>query len=431
VTYLWQAGEEAHQLSANREAVQHLRQGLTLLSTLPDTAQRARQELALQISLGHALGAVSGHGLPEYGAIYARAQVLCDQIGEPAQRFAVLNALREYHSIRGEWTNACKVAQEMLHLAQQQPDTTLRVVAHRALGNTLIWLGAFGPGRLHVAQGFTLYDPQNHRLYVRLYGRDLGISCLTNLLIVLWILGYPDQALERSHELFSLAHSLTHPFSLTYAYMWTGQLHWLRNEPQAAQQMGEAAMQLATEQEVPLWWACGAYCRGIALIRQGEVAAGIDQIQAGLHTWRSTGATAGVTYFLIGLAEGYGKIGQAATGLTLLAEALADAGESQVWAAEMHRLHGELLLMQGGDQGSSPISLSAAAETWFCQAIEIARQQEAKSFELRATVSLCRLWQAQGKGMEARQRLGEIYSWFTEGFATPDLIEAKALLEEL
>jgi predicted ATPase len=264
-----------------------------------------------------------------------------------------------------------------------------------------------------------------------LYGQDLGISCLTNLLIVLWMLGHPDQALLWSHDLFALARSLTHPFSLTYAYMWTGQLHWLRNESQAAQEMGEVAMRLATEQEVPLWWTCGAYCRGIALIRQGQVTAGIDQIQVGLHTWRSIGATAGTTIFLMGLAEGYGQIGQATTGLTLLAEALADMDESQIWAAEVHRLHGELLLMQGGKQGDSPISLAAAAETWFCRAIEIARQQQAKSFELRATVSLCRLWQTQGKCAEAHQRLGEIYGWFSEGFTTPDLIEAKVLREAL
>jgi predicted ATPase len=126
---------------------------LALLNTLPDTAQRTRQELALQISLGHALGAVAGHCIPEYGAIYARAQVLCEQIGEPTQHFAVLNALREYHSIRAEWTMARGVAEEMLRLAYQQPDTTLCVAAHRALGNTLIWLGEFAPARLHLEQG--------------------------------------------------------------------------------------------------------------------------------------------------------------------------------------------------------------------------------------------------------------------------------------
>jgi transcriptional regulator with XRE-family HTH domain len=430
VTYLYQAGEGARLLSANREAIQHLQQGLALLHTLPDTTQHSRQELALQISLGHALGTLAGYGTQEVGDIFAHAQALCNQFGEVTQRFAVLDGLRAAYNMRGEWTNMRLVAEEMLHLAHRQPDTTLRVAAHHALGNTLLWLGAFGPGRLQVEQGLTLYDPQHHRSYVRLYGQDVGIACLTNLMMALWLLGYPDQALQRSHALFALVETLAHPLGSTYAYVWAAVLHWLRNEPLATQQMAEAAMRLASEQEDPLWWSCGAYCRGIGLIRQEQVAVGIDQIQAGLQTWRSIGATGGTTNFLLGLAEGYGRIGQPTTGLTLLAEALADMGESQVWAAEVHRLYGELLL-QGGDPGASPASLSAAAENWFCQAIELARQQGAKLFELRATVSLCRLWQTQGKCVEAGQRLAEIYGWFTEGFATPDLIEAKALLEVL
>jgi predicted ATPase len=282
-------------------------------------------------------------------------------------------------------------------------------------------------------QGLEFYDVQHHAEYVRLYGQDSGVSCLTNLFVVLWVLGYPDQALQLSYEALALAQTLSHPLSLAHAYMWVAQLHWLRRENREASVQAEAAIQLATKHEFSPVWACAMCCRGIALVRQGEVAEGIDQIQRASSTWRLMGSAPGSVYFLLGLAEAYERAGRAAQGMSLLTEGLAAASTNgdRVWESELYRLQGDLWLMPDGDEGSSPSARYAKAEASFCQAIAIARRQQAKSFELRATVGLCRLWQAQGKVEEAQHQLAEIYGWFSEGFATPDLIEAKGLLKAL
>jgi predicted ATPase len=258
----------------------------------------------------------------------------------------------------------------------------------------------------------------------------------------LWPLGYPDQALQRSHEALALAPDLPHPFSLASALHYAAMLHQFRREGQAVQERAEAAMVLSTEQGIPHYLALGTIWRGWALAEQDQVEEGIAQMRQGLTAWQAMGAELTLPTSLVLLAEAYGKVGKTEQGLTVLANALAQVektGERQ-YEAELYRLKGELVLAQSKVQSlkskvTDPRSLTpdpqSEAEACFLKAIDIARKQQAKSLELRATTSLARLWQQQGKQHEAHLMLSEVYNWFTEGFDTKDLQEAKVLLEEL
>jgi predicted ATPase len=268
------------------------------------------------------------------------------------------------------------------------------------------------------------------------------VSCLSYAALVLWSLGYPDQALKRSHEALTLAQELSHSHSLAFALFSAAWLHQFRREGQLARERAEAAITLSTDRGFPFFLALATIPRGWALAEQGQGEEGVVQIYQGLATYRSTGAETGRPYFLALLAEAYGKGGQAEEGLTMLAEALApvNKNEDRYYEAELYRLKGGLTLqkfrVQGSKfQGENPQSTfpnpQLEAEACFLKAIDIACKQQAKSPELRATTSLARLWQQQGKKKEAHQMLAEIYGWFTEGFDTKDLQEAKALLEEL
>jgi len=298
----------------------------------------------------------------------------------------------------------------------------------------LNYLGEFAAAETHLEQGIALYDPQQHRAHAFRYGQDPGVACRAYVAVTLWWLGYPEQALQRSHEAVTLALELAHPFSLGFALFLTAWVPQFRREGQRTQERAEAAVALAAEHGFAVFGAGGTIFRGWALAArhaepgagQGQGEEGIAQMQQGLAGWRATGAEALRPYYLALLAEASGKGGQVEEGLHLLAEALAvanDTGECR-WDAELHRLKGEFLLARAPDD-------HAEAEACFQQALDIARHQQAKSWELRAAMSLSRLWQHQGKRDEARELLAPVYAWFTEGFDTVDLQEAKALLEEL
>jgi predicted ATPase len=239
------------------------------------------------------------------------------------------------------------------------------------------------------------------------------------------LLGYPDEALTRSQEALTLAQQQAHPFSLAFACTWAAFLHQLRRDGPAAQVRAEAAIALATEQEFPFWRAIGAILQGWAHAAQGQTEESIPQMYQGIAAIRAMGEELGRAYFLGLLAEVLAHMRQAEEGLTILDEALAAVERTGARAqeAELYRLKGVLLLLSADHE--------AEAEACFRQALVIARHQQAKSLELRAAMSLARLWQGQGKHAEARQLLAPIYNWFTEGFDTADLREAKGLLEAL
>jgi predicted ATPase len=297
----------------------------------------------------------------------------------------------------------------------------------------------------HVA---ALYNPEQHHSYALFYGVDIGATSRQCRALALWCLGYPDQALEEVRDSFALVQKLSHPFTTAVTLDWAAMLHQLRGERQLTQERAEAAISLSTEQELPLYLGAGIILRGWALATQGEEELGISEIRRGLEVWHTTGTRNTQTHFLALLAEAYGIAGQAGAGLEALAEALDFVGRTGecFYEAELYRLKGVLLLAQEGKNQKAKgkgqkskipnpehptSSTQVEAEACFLRAIEVARQQQAKSWELRATMSLARLWQSQGKTAEARQMLAEIYGWFTEGFDTKDLQEAKALIEEL
>jgi predicted ATPase len=326
--------------------------------------------------------------------------------------------------VRGEiQSTARELAEQCLQMAQRLRDPTLLLGAYQALGTTSLMGGELVPAQARLEQMITLYDARQSDALVSLYGQDLGVFCLRYIGWAKWLLGYPEQALAQSNQALSLARQLAHPFSLAGALAFDIFVHYLRREEQVVEERAEECITLSTKHGFVLWKLKGMMFRGWTLAQRGQLEAGIEQIRQGLADYYATGAR-GVVLLPLLLIEAHLKMGQVAEGLAELETtfaAIGKTGEGTI-EAELYRLKGELLRMDGANEGE--------VEACFYQAITMARRQSAKSWELRATMSLCRLWQAQAK-KEARQMLAEIYGWFTEGFDTADLKEAKALLDAL
>jgi class 3 adenylate cyclase/predicted ATPase len=426
--YYWhQAGQRASERSAHVEAISHLRTGLALLQTLPETPERVQREVDMLIALGASLRATKGTGTLEVGETYRRARHLCEHLEEPHQLFSVLRGLWNYYNTRAEYQTAHELGERLLTLARQVQDAAMLVAAHRALGATLLLhLGAIAAAHTHFTQGIALYNPQQHHASAFLYAENAGVICHSFAALTLGCLGYPDQGRARNDEALTLAQQSSHPFRMGVAFIIAAIFHQLRREVPAAQEYAESAINLATEQGFPHLRAMGCIFGGWALTQQGRAREGIEQITQGLRAYRATGAELARPYFLSLLAEAQGAMGQPQAGLTVLAEALTLTDTTRVrwYQPELYRLKGELLLQQSLDN-------QAEAENFFHHALDIARHQEAKSLELRAATSLARLWQQQGKRREAHDLLAPIYGWFTEGVDTADLKDAKALLDVL
>ena len=458
VHYLHLAGQQAAQRSANAEAIAHLTTALDLLTTLPDTRERDQQELALQLTLGAPLQATRSVSSLEVKATYTRARELCQQLGETHQFFPILVGLRLFHHVRGELLTARELGEQLLSLAQKEQDPALLVAAHLALGNTLLHLGEVDTAQAHLEQCLTFYEALRRHSHVFLYsGLEPGVFGLICLTQALWHLGYPDLALQKSNAACTLAQERSHPFSLAAALVLAALSHQLRRERAPTQELAEVAITLAREQGFAAWLGVGITLQGWARAEQGRVEEGITLIHQGLAARQAVGAEVFQSYHLALLAEAYGKAGQTEDGLAALAEALAavEKTEERWYEAELYRLKGELILQQFKVQGStfkveeSPESgvpsPESEAEECFLKAIEVAQRQQAKPLELRATMSLARLrkQQATQQGSrttqhesrirldEAHSMLSDLYNWFTEGFDTKDLQEAKALLEAL
>ena len=425
-SYWHKAAQRAVERSAHVEAISHLRQGLALLQTLPETPERIRRDVDMHITLGASLLATKGYAAPEVGEIYIAARRLCDHLEDPYQLFPVLRGLWHYYNVRAEYQTAHVLGEQLLTLAQQVQDSAMLAAAHRALGATLFWLGAVASAHTHLAQGIALYDPQQHRASAFLHGEDAGVMCYSFAARALWYLGYPDQGLVRIDEAVTLAQQVAHPFSLSFALNVAAMFHQLCREERFTQEHAEAALSLAQEQKFSFFMALSSLLHSWVLTHQGQAKEGIAQLHQDLTAYHATGAEMLRPYCLALLAEAHGAMGQPAEGLMTLTEALllTDKTGERWYEAELHRLKGELLLQQHADN-------QADAETCFQHALDLARKQQAKSLELRAATSLARLWQQQGKRQEAHDLLAPVYNWFTEGFDTADLQDAKALLDEL
>ena len=424
VGYWYKAGQRAHERSAHVEAIGHLRKGLAIFTTLPDTLEHHQQELNVQVTLGRVLMATKGVGAPDTGAAYHRARELCQKVGETPQVFPVLGGLVIFYINRGEPQTARELGAQMLSLAQRVRDPAALANAHILLGNTLYFLRAWDVARTHLEQGIAFYNAQQPRTQGFLTETHQGVFGLIRLAQVLWSLGYPDQALERSREALTLARELAHPASVASALLFAAEVHMYRREGQSTYEQAEAAFELAREHGFAFRVAQATILRGWTLVEQGQGETGIAQMRQGLAAFRATGAELARSYYPALLAEAHGRMGQREEGLQVVAEALARSDSSGGGEVELYRLKGELLLTLSAEHHTE-------AERCFRQALEIARHQQAKSLELRAAMSLSRLWQRQSKRAEARELLAPIHDWFTEGFDTPDLQEAKALLETL
>jgi class 3 adenylate cyclase/predicted ATPase len=424
IPYWQRAGQQASDRAANVEAISHLTTGIELLKTLPETPEHTEQALTLHIALGAALLVTKGQGAPEVAQTYAHARALCQQVGETPELVPVLFGLWRYYVARSQLHTARELGETLLRQAQQAHDPALAVVAHFALGVTWWWFGALPAARQHLEHGIARYTPDQRHTPVFRIGPDPGVGCRVYAAVTLWILGYPEQALVHLHDALALAHALSHSFSLAWVWGCAAWCYQFRRDVLFVHKQAEATIALATEQGFPLWVALGTILRGWALAMQGQGEEGLAQVRQGIAAWRATGAALGVPYLCTVLAEVYAHLGHPADGLQALAEAhtLVEQHEERWCEAEVHRLRGVLLLQQPG---------TPQAEAWLQQALDVARRQGAKSLELRAAMSLTRLWQHQGKRAEAYELLAPVYHWFTEGFDTADLKDAKALLEEL
>src|SRR5262249_44056038 len=319
VHYWHHAGQKAIERSAHVEAIAHLRQGLALLQTLPETHERVQREVDMLIALGASLRATKGTAAVEVGETYTRARQLCEHLENPHQLFPILRGLWNYYQVRAEHQAAYALGEQLLILAQQVPDSTpMLVMAHRALGSTLFFLGTVASAHTHLAQSIALYDLQQHRAYAFRYGEDTGVACRSYDAWTLWSLGYPHQGLTQIDETVTLAQQMAHPYSLSFGLLSASIFSTFRREVRAVQERAEAALSVAKEQGFPYWRAMGTILRGWTLAQQGQAQEGIEQLHQGLRAFRATGAELWRPYSLALLAEAYGTIEQPETGLTAL-----------------------------------------------------------------------------------------------------------------
>jgi class 3 adenylate cyclase/tetratricopeptide (TPR) repeat protein len=427
IDYWQQAGRRAVERSANLEGIAHLTKGLNVLATLPDDRGRLERELALRTALGPALMSTKGLGAREVEQNYTRALELCRQLGERSELFAVLRGLWEFYELRGDLKTALELGEELLRLAQTADDPALQLIAHDVLGDTLYWLGEFPRSLEHLEEGIELYRPDEHRALAHQHaGYDPGVACRSFSAYALWYLGYPDRAVRRNEEAIALARELSQTFSMILAVEFAALVRHLRRETALAKARAETDIGLSTEQANAFFLGCGMVEQGWVIAQEGQGDEGVALILRGMDVCRSSGSILEFPHCWASLADAYRAAGRVDEALGAVAEGLKQARETSARfnEAELYRLKGELLLMGGGPG-------AGGVEDCFRQAVEIARRQGAKSLELRAATSLSRLLQREGKREDARRLLAEVYGWFTEGFDTADLKDARALLDAL
>jgi DNA-binding winged helix-turn-helix (wHTH) protein/predicted ATPase len=421
VRYLQQAADNVMQRNACQEASDYLRRGLALLTALPESPERVQQEIELQLMLGSALIATRGPAAPEVEQTYSRARTLCAELGEAPQLFRAVRGLWSVHVNQGALRAARELGEELLGLARDAAAPTDLLGAHQALGMTSFFLGDYVAARTHCEQGMTLIGPAAQRAQHPYYDLGPHVSCRVTASLTLWCLGYQTQALRQMEAALTAARALGHPYSLGFAMQWAANLYHRRRDVAAVQAQAEALHAQATAQGVAVHVALGAFWRGWARAMQDPGGAGLAQMYQGLTAVTALGTHFARPFCLLPLAEAAGHTGQVAEGLRLLDEALTElesTGQGYL-LPEAYRLRGTFLLRQADGVG---------AEACFRQALDVARRQQARSWELRAATSLGRLWHRQGKPTEAHDLLADVYGWFTEGFDSTDLQEAHALL---
>src|SRR5262249_35922691 len=404
----------------------HFTTGIELLQSLPETPARTQHAVTLHIALGAAVQMAKGLAAPEVEHAYTQAYALCQQVGETPELAPVLYGLYRFYAVRLRLRTAQEIGDTLLRLAQYTDEPTLAVIAHNALGVTWLYLGALPAARQHLEEAIACYTPEQRCAPAFRIGHDPGVACHVHAALTLWLLGYPAQARAHVHDALALAHDIGHPSSRAFARRWAAHVAQLRRDVPAVYEHAEAAVALATAQGFPLWAAMGTSLRGWALAMQGQGGAGLALVRQGSAAFQATGAALNVPFLCTVLADVADSLGQTPDGLQALAEAhtLVEQHGERYWEAEVYRLQGVLLRRQPGTPPAE------AGRRWQ-PARAVARRREQKARELRAAMSLARLWQQQDKHTAAYELLAPIYGWFTEGFDTADLQEAKALLEAL
>jgi predicted ATPase len=403
-----------------------LASAIDLLKKLPDNAERTQHELPLQLALGQAFILLRSWAAPEVEQAFTRALEICEHLGNPPEVFFARFGLWTNYHVRGDYRAARERARELLRLAQSSGDRTQLLLAHSAMSETSLHTGELKLAREHQEIVLSLYDEAHDRPIAYRLGMDAKQAILSYAGWTLWFLGYPDKAVTLSTEAIALARTLSHPNSVAAAEFFLNVVRCYRGEAQAVLESAERVIAFSSEHGFGAWLLFSNNHRGWALAKQGCPNEGIGLMREGLAIAHGAGADIGRTFLLCFLAEAYIKADRLEEALNTVTEALAevDREHEHHYEADIHRLKGEVLLRQAH-------SNIHQAEGCFRRAIEIARGQSGKSLELRAATSLARLLRDTGRRDEALTMLAEIYNWFTEGFDTADLKEAKALLDEL
>jgi predicted ATPase len=430
IAYYRRAGSRAAERSAHAEAIGHLTRAIELLQTLPESAQRDGQELMLQVALGPVLATSSGWGSRDAEQAYRRARVLCERIGDTPQLFHVLRGLLTFYVARADLDTGRELCERLLRLADNAPDDAARLVANQQTGIVLYYQGEPRTALEHYERALALHDPETHAALTHVYGEHLGSFVRIWMGWALWMVGYPDRAIQRCEEAIALSREASHPFSLGYALLWAAVVHTMRREHRLARERAGAAVAIAEEQGFAFVQGGGRLIRAWGRMDPEWDAAArtaaIEEYRVALAETAATGSETCGPQILGSLAEAYLLEGRGAEALAVAraAQATSERTSQPYWDSDLHRVQGEILLGRDGvGQRDS--------ERLFRLALEVARRQQARSLELRAATSLARLWQRQGMRDAARDLLAPVYGWFTEGFDTLDLKDARALLEKL
>jgi predicted ATPase len=433
-TLLWgKAGQRSLARSALVEAVEQLGRALDQIATLPATPALRREAIKLQVALITPLAHVKGFAALETKAAVEQAHLLIEQaqaLGEapddPLLLFLVVYAVVIESFVAFNGDKVREGAAQFLALAEKEGSAVPRMIGHRLYGGSFLFTGEVSESRPHFDQAIALYEPTKHRQLAMRFGQDARVSVLSFRSLALWMLGYPDAALADTHKLLSEAREIDHAATLMFALVYASIIHIHCGNYEAANTQLDEVVALAEKKGAMFWKTLGTIWRGWLFALTGEVSDAVKMISSGITALRSTGSTVLMPLYLACLARAHAEFGQFHDARRCIGEALTtiEATKERWWEADINRMAGEIALL-------SPEPDAAKAETYFERALDVARQQHAKSFELRASMSLARLWRDQGKVQQARELLAPVYGWFTEGFDTRDLKEAKVLLEEL
>ena len=426
VGYWLRAGRNAAGRSANLEAISHLSRGLEALKSCPEGLERDRQELALQTAIGGPLIAIHGYTAPQLGTAFNRAHALCYELDDTDALFAALSGKFIFHFVRGDYSDMQSLTAEAERAAERTGDIALELAAHRLAALTAMHAGDFVKARSEFETILSRYEPDAHRPPPVHYVHDPKVSALPYLAIVLWILGYPEQAQSMGRAAFEYATELNQTNLIGHVRVYGGAgPAELMGDVAAVHANADAVIELADQHSLNYWRLSGLILRGWAMTQEGAVEDGLALMRQSLIDRNRLGANWYQVRYLCMLATTYLHLGRGDEGLAALSEAkdLAARNDEHMWAAELARIEGELRRAQG----ASPDEVEAYLQA----ALNVAHSQSAKSFELRAAMSLARLWRDHSRVAEARRLLAPIYGWFTEGLDTPDVCAAKALMGEL